>query len=225
MGLALVVAVGCAKNKDTESTAPALADAGDPRMDSNTYVSSEVEEETLEEAPPDDGFASESDCDCKVTSPEAAHELADEAVADRLNQKQTWTHSPVLPSTWPTTDKRVRIFFFPTAEDPKNMSQGVLFTAAWAVDISLEDGTTEVSEIKKKKQLGVIQHKRPSMLERNELALAERALVHTVMGGDATTGENSFWGYRKYFLEHPKMAKDLRRKSPDFVKWVENYKK
>lgn len=213
---------GCAK--PAETTAPTAGDSG-PTVDSNTYVSTDEEEQLEEEEAPDDGFAKAFDCECEVTTPEAAHELADTAVADRLNPKQTWTASPVFPASWPATERIVRVFFYPMAQDPGNMSQGVLLSAKYSVDISLEDGTTQVNEIKKSRKLGVVEDRRPSMLERNELGLAERALVHTVLGGDATTGENSFWGYKKFFLEHPKMAKDLKVKSPKFYRWVQGYKK
>jgi hypothetical protein len=222
--LVLAAALGCA-NKDTPSPEPPEDDARGPGVETNMFVSHEEEPEEVETPPlVDDGFASHYEGDFAVTSPEAVHEIADAAVAEQLNPKQTWKHSPVMPATWPTIDKKVRIYFYPMAADPRAMSRYHLFSAAWHVDVSMVDGTAEVVEIQKKKQLGVIKEQRPSMLERNELALAERALVHTVLGGDATTGENSFWGYLKYFREHPQFARDLKRKSPKFVTWVEHYK-
>jgi hypothetical protein len=218
--------LACASPKEPPAPPPTVADARGPGVESNTYLSTvEDGEPEAPEAKFDDGFASDFDCDCVVTSPEQAHEIAGSAVADRLNPKQTWKHSPVMPTTWPTVDRRVRIFFYPMIQNPAALDSPIMLTAAYHVDVSLEDGSTEVTELAKPRKLGEVVDRRASMLERNELALAERALVHTVLGGDATTGENSFWGYRKFFREHPKMARDLQAKSPQFVRWVEQYKK
>jgi hypothetical protein len=61
---------------------------------------------------------------------------------------------------------------------------------------------------------------RPSMLERSELAIAEQALVEAFLGGETPVGENNYWGYLKFFREHPHLARDIGKRTPSFVKWL-----
>ena len=152
------------------------------------------------------------------------HELADEAVADELNPRQQWRPSPVFPAKWPAADDRVLVFFYPMAVHPDSTSSYELFSAAYVVTVALGDGSTEVTTIPKKRRLGTIEITRPSLLERNEVAIAEQALVEAVLGRDTPVGENNFWGYLKFFHEHGKIARDLTKRSPKFVAWLNRTK-
>lgn len=158
--------------------------------------------------------------DCAVTTPEAAKRLAETAVAEHLDPLQTWTTSPVLPATWPTKARTVVYFFYPMAANPKSMTQFQLFSAAWRVEVSLQDGETVVAAIAKPRQIGTITQTRPSSLERRELEIAETALVQQLVGDQADVGESPYWGYLKYMHEHPQLGNDLQRRSPAFLGWV-----
>lgn len=158
--------------------------------------------------------------DFVVTTPEAAKQLAEAAVADRLDPRKTWTTSPLLPATWPVKDRAVVYFFYPMAANPRSMTHFQLFSAAWRVEVSLRDGAAAVTPIAKSRELGSITQTRPSSLERRELEVAEAALVQQLVGTEANEDESPYWGYLKYMHEHPQLAKDLQRRSPSFLAWV-----
>ena len=131
----------------------------------------------------------------------------------------------MLPAEWPPAGPRAMFLFYPMAQHPQALERHELYSAQWAVVVSLKDGTTEITPIPKSKRLGTIDETRPSMLERNELEMAEEALIVHLLGGDALSGENRFWGYLKYFHEHPELGRDITRRRPKFVKWLEGRRK
>ena len=221
----VILSLACAKQPDTAPTV-APAPEQDAGVAHDDFVSEydEDEEDETQEPVYDDDFAEAYEGEYDVTTPDAARELAEAAVADRLNPKQVWKTSPVLPATWPSKDKAVKFYFYPMAASPQSMQHFQLFTAAYRVRVSLADGATDVKPLKKTRKLGTYEDRRPSVLERNELALAERALVHTVLGGSAHSGENNFWGYLKFFHENPQFARDIRGRDPKFYKWLQAYK-
>jgi hypothetical protein len=155
-----------------------------------------------------------------VVTPEAAKELAQAAVADRLDPKKSWKPSPVLPAAWPSTAPEVVVFFYPMAAYQSSMTRYTLFTPAFRVTVSLVDGSTRVDPLAKPRALGAIEDTRPSSLERRELDLSESALVRRLVGVDDDSGENPFWGYLKFIHEHPKLGKDLEKRAPKFIGWV-----
>lgn len=155
-----------------------------------------------------------------VTTPEAAKQAAEAAVADRLDPLKSWTTSPLLPATWPVKDRSIVYYFYPMAANPKSLTHFQLFSAAWRVEVSLRDGATEVTAIDKPRQLGTIAQTRPSSLERRELEMAEAALVQQLVGSEVDEDESPYWGYLKYLHEHPQLAKDLQRRAPTFLAWV-----
>jgi hypothetical protein len=158
--------------------------------------------------------------DFAVKSAEAAKEIAEAAVADRLDKKKTWLLSPVLPTKWPSNERVVAVYFYPMAANPHSLSHFQLFSAAWRVDVSLVDGTTKVSPVAKSRLIGTVEDTRPSSLERRELDLAEASLVRRLLGADGTSGENAYWGYLKFIHEHPEIGRDMERRAGAFVKWV-----
>lgn len=155
-----------------------------------------------------------------VVTPEAAKELAQAAVADRLDPKKSWKLSPVLPTAWPSEAPAVLVLFYPMAAYQSSMTRYTLFTPAFRVTVSLVDGSTEVDALGKPRSLGTIEDSRPSSLERRELELSENALMRRLLGVDGDSGENPFWGYLKYIHEHPKLGKDLEKRSASFIGWV-----
>jgi hypothetical protein len=218
--LALTFAVlACSKNApDTAPPAEAAADRNPDFGEGDfEFVSTErnVEDERTNRG--DDGprYAE----DYAITSSQAAKALAEETVADRLNPRQTWEASPLLPVAWPEPGKRVRVYFYPLAANPQSLESFELFSAQYAVTISLQDGAAEVEEIATKR-LGTVKTERPSRLEREELELAEKALVHYLLSGNSDDGENAFWGYLKFMHEHPKLARDITGRAPKFVAWL-----
>jgi hypothetical protein len=206
-------------SRATPDTAPTAAPASEPAPEDGEFefVSTEHNDEDEGERTRDD--TPKYDKDYAITTAVAAKELADESVADRLNPRQTWEASPVLPTSWPEPGKTVVVYFYPLAANPSSLSHFQLFSAAWAVTISLEDGSAEVTELKTKK-LGTVQMARPSRLEREELELAEKALVHYLLSGDSDDGENAFWGYLKFVHEHPEIGRDLEKRAPKFMAWL-----
>lgn len=222
LGLSVFLAAACAKEQAAPAPTVVPDDVGEYEDAEGTFefVSTERNAETeQEEKREEESFEG----DPVVTSAPQAHEVADAAVADRLNPRQQWVSSPVMPVTWPGVDRHVNVYFFPMAANPNSLSNFQLFSPQYVVTVSLDDGTGEVKELDKRK-LGMIVDTRPSRLEREEREMAEAALVHYLLTGDPHEGENSFWGYLKFFHEHPKLGKDMKKRHPGFVKWLEKRK-
>src|SRR5829696_5402528 len=125
-----------------------------------------------------------------------------------------------MPTTWPTVERAVTVYFYPMAANPHSLEHYQLFSAAFRVDVSLVDGTTKVVPITKTRMIGTVKDERPTSLERREIDLAEASLVRRLLGADPSSGENAYWGYLKFIHEHPEIGKDLERRSGAFVKWV-----
>jgi hypothetical protein len=213
---------GCAAATEPAPAAPepATAEPEAPNVDRFEYIAGEDEVDEAPKATVREDDRPRIEGDFALTTAEAVHVLAEEAVTDRLNPKQQWQASPVLPSQWPSKSGRVNVYYYPMATHPDNASRYELFSAAWVVQISLVDGAANVTPIKGRRRLGTLESTRPSMLERSELAIAEQALVEATLGGTTPVGENNYWGYLKYFREHPQVARDLGKRSPAFVKWL-----
>lgn len=193
----------------------APSDAPPPEVE-HTFVSTS----NNEKAPTTKAASTTATTDFVVTTPEAAKRIAEAAIADRLDPLKTWVTSPLLPAAWPAKDRAVVYFFYPMAANPRSMTDFQLFSAAWRVEVSLRDGKVAVTPIAKSRELGTISQTRPSLLERNELEVAEAALVHQLVGTEANADDSPYWGYLKYMHEHPQLAKDLQRRSPSFLAWV-----
>ena len=215
------IALGCAKSTAAPVSEAPTDDRG-PGIDEIRYVSSERADT------PASGSGRVLDEDDRhdvagefaVRTPERALELAEAAVADELDPKHTWRASPTLPASWPSQDPKVLYLFYPMASNPQSMSHFQLFSAAYEVEVSLVDGSTEIRSIAKRRRLGVVEDRRPSLSERQELELAENTLVRLLLAGEASQGDNNFWGYLKYFHENPKLASDIKARSPRFVQWL-----
>jgi hypothetical protein len=220
LGPAVLVAAsmswGCAASPPPAAAPPPSHGAHEPEVE-HTFVSTSNNDgaRATRSARADGGGT-----DCTVTTPDAAKALAETAVAEYLDPQKTWTTSPVLPSTWPTTKRTVVYFFYPMAANPRSMTHFQLFSAAWRVEVSLHDGTTAVAPVAKSREIGTIAQTRASSLERRELEIAEAALVQQLVGTDVDEGESPYWGYLKYMHEHPQLGKDLQRRSPAFLGWV-----
>ncbi|MBC8067666.1 MAG: hypothetical protein IAG13_04970 [Deltaproteobacteria bacterium] len=158
--------------------------------------------------------------DFVVTTPEAAKELAERAIAEYLDPKKTWKTSPVLPAGWPAKERAVIVFFYPMSANPNSMTHYQLFTPSYYVKVSLADGTTAIEPIAKHRELGSIEDTRPSSLERRELDIAEASLVQQLTGTTIDDGDQPYWGYLKYIHEHPQLGRDLERRAPAFLGWV-----
>jgi hypothetical protein len=215
--------------RGTRAPASTGSDVEEDEGPSYTYVSTDANREAYEYREPVveiDPFHEDVGAGHAVTSPETAKELAEAAVTPFLNPRQSWRTSPLLPAVWPTEDeyKLIMVLYYPMADHPHSMSHYQLFSAAYRVTVSLVDGTTEVQPLKARR-LGTVKEKRASMLERSELEVAERSLVYMMLGGDPETGEDNFWGYLKYFHEHPKFARDIKRRAPKFVGWLHSRKR
>jgi hypothetical protein len=220
VGLLLVTACG----KDRAAAPPtveptAAAEDDDYGEGSFAFVSTERNVESDDDDAPA-AAANAYEGDPVVTTAARVHEIADAAVADRLNPRQQWESSPAMPAAWPKANRHVLVYFYPMAANPSSLAHFQLFSAAFAVDVSLDDGTGEVRELETRK-LGVVEDTRPSRLEREERELAEKALVHYLLSGESGEGENAFWGYLKFFHEHPKIGNDVKRRHPSFIKWLE----
>jgi hypothetical protein len=215
---------GCTSAAPTSPTSPpgasepAQPDA--PNVDRFEYVAGEEEVDDTPQGTVQEETRPRIEGDFALTTADAVHALAEEAVAERLNPKQQWEASPVLPRRWPSKGAHVGVYFYPMAVHPNSTSRYELFSAAWFVSVSLVDGAAEVSQVSGRRRLGTLEITRPSLLERSELAIAEQALVETVLGGDTPVGENNYWGYLKYFREHPQLARDIGKRAPAFVKWL-----
>jgi hypothetical protein len=216
----LSLMLGCA-NKDRAVQTEAPNDDRGPGIDEIHYVSSDHDD-----APAKGNVLDEDDApaeiagDFAVRSPARALELAEAAVSNELDPKLTWKASPALPTQWPSHDQKVLYLFYPMANNPASLSHYQLFSPAYEVEVSLVDGSTEIRSTGKRRRLGVIEERRPNLSERQELELAENTLVRLLLAGEASQGDNNFWGYLKYFHENPKFASDIKARSPRFVKWL-----
>lgn len=228
--LALTLAgIGCARgHADAPPVEQPSAEAEQgpgPEVLGHTFKSTEKNEEFEGQKFDDDPLVKTDYGDVAISTVEEAREYAEATIEPELNPRQTWKTSPILPVSWPVNgDKQVKFLFYPMAANPHSMSHYQLFSAAYAVTVSLQDGTAQIEKLKTRK-LGTVEDKRPSVLERNELELAERSLVHVLLGGEVEGGENSFWGYLKFFHEHPKFAADMKKQSPKFVAWLNSKRK
>lgn len=213
---ACLVLAACAKPEPTVTAPPAEPSGAMPVDEQHTFVSTS----NNEKGPAKREDAAATLGDYAVTTPEAAKQLAESAIAEYLDPKKTWKTSPVLPVSWPVKERAVMFFFYPMAANPRSMVHFQLFSAAFGVKVSLVDGTTSVQPLAKPKEIGTIEDSRPSSLERRELDIAEAALVQQLLGTDVDDDESPYWGYLKYMHEHPKLGKDLQRRSPAFLGWV-----
>ena len=223
--LLVALLLSCNRGEATTAPEPAPPPTGDgPDVGGFAFVSGEHEDRSYEDyVDKDEGHDDRVDTDAfKLTTVEQAREAAEAAVADQLNPKQQWKTSPVLPAEWPSKGPRAMFLFYPMALHPQTMERYELFSPQWAVVVSLDDGTSEITEIKGSKKLGTIEVTRVSGLERRELDMAEAALIVHLLGGEAISGENRFWGYLKYMHEHPKIGADIKKRRPGFVKWLKN---
>lgn len=220
VGSSLALLVGCAHRRDAAAPAPApAAEHEQATGDEFAFVSTQNNAAAEEEPPPEEG-ADAIAGDFKVKSPDLAKEIAEAAVAERLDKKKTWRTSPVLPTSWPASERAVAVYFYPMAANPHSLEHYQLFSAAYRVDVSLVDGTTKVLPIAKPRMIGTVTDTRPTSLERRELDIAEEALVRQLLGADVASGENSYWGYLKFMHEHPEIGRDIEKRAGSFVKWV-----
>ena len=220
-----VVLTSCTRPSDGSTEAPGPPAAADPQLDPsldpNTYVSTSLnEQETEDDAEPKAAPTVVGDSQFAVTTPDAAKQIAEDAIADQLDPRKSWSPSPVLPSTWPTKKPTVDVLFYPMAASQASMSEYQLFTPAFRVTVSLVDATTTIKTLGKRRKLGAITQSRPSSLERRELELAESSLIKQLIGLEIESAARPYWGYLKYIHEHPKLGRDLERRSPKFIGWV-----
>jgi hypothetical protein len=215
--LPLTLALACARKDAAPIEAPSQGDG--PGVEQNTFVSTS-HNETRREPKIVEAGEGEIEGDYAVKSAERAKEIAHAAVEDQLDPKKTWRLSPVFPTSWPSKEQSVAVYFYPMAANPRALQFYQLFSAAYRVDVSLVDGTTKVVAIPKPRMLGTIEETRPSSLERRELELAEASLVRQLLGADLRQGENTFWGYLKFVHEHPEIGKDVSRRQGAFMAWI-----
>ncbi len=217
--LALVLAA-CASRKDEPATTPppAQPERAPDFDEGHTFVSTAHNEQPRAQAQQSGGPS--TDAAYAVTTVEAAKQLAETAIADHLDPKKTWKTSPVLPAAWPAKERAVVFFFYPMAANPHNMTHYQLFTPSYRVKVSLADGATSIDELGKGRELGTFEDKRASSLERRELDIAESSLVQQLTGVAVDDADQPYWGYLKFIHEHPKLGKDLEKRSPAFLGWV-----
>jgi hypothetical protein len=186
-----------------------------------TYVS-EARDDEQDYTQPDDKAEKVDASGFAISTASDAKSAADEVAEEHLDMRHEWIQSPLFPAAWPEHGDRVVVLYYPVALNPTDMNHGELHSAAVRVVLSLRDGTSEV-ETMKKRRLGEIEHSRPSRLEREELELSETALVRLILKHeDEDHGENHFWGYLKYFHEHQKLGRDMKKQIPEFSAWVQH---
>lgn len=222
--LVLVSGPACARPASSPTQAPAASvvarEPETPREDTFSFVSTSNNDDAAKARVVESDGGDEVSGAFAVRTAAQAKQLAEGAVATQLDPKKVWRTSPVFPSSWPAKDRKVAVYFHGLAAHPHSMSQYVLYSAAFRVDVSLDDGSTTVVAIPKPRSLGTIEQTRPTSLETRELELAESSLVRQLLGGTATIGENTFWGYMKFVHEHPEIGRDLERRQAPFMKWV-----
>lgn len=214
----VLVLAACAAKPDTSVQPPAPAVAQERPEDGDTYVSTSHNEGAgaAKRLVPVTTAAGEF----IVTTPEAAKELAETAIAEYLDPKKTWKTSPVLPAGWPAKERAVIVFFYPMSANPDNLTHYQLFTPSYYVKVSLADGATAIEPIAKHRELGTFEDKRATSLERRELDLAEASLVQQLTGATVDDADQPYWGYLKFVHEHPQLGRDLERRAPAFLGWV-----
>jgi hypothetical protein len=219
--LVVVSLAACARDRETVAPEPEPANAPAPAPEEESrFVSTDHSH-----APPRGRVVTDDPpaplVGYEVTTAEAARERAEAAVQDRLDPSRSWRTSPVFPTAWPPREPVVMFFFYPMAASETEISRFTLYSAAFRVDVSLRDGSTNVRALGKPRRLANIEEKRAATLERGELEIAERTLLRRIAGVGAHEGENGYWGYLKYFHEHPQLARDLRARVPAFAAWLQ----
>jgi len=224
--IALALVLGCGREAPTTTPEPAppTETDGEPDVGGFAFESTHRNDEPSADGSRDPASpAAESDNPAfAITTVEAARELAESAAEEHLDPKKQWKTSPVLPAAWPSKGAEAMFLMYPMAIHPQSMDRYELYSAQWVVVVGLEHGTTEVTKIGRTRRLGTVQDGRPTSLERRELDMAEKALMVHLIGGASQSGENRFWGYLKYFHEHPKIGADIKKRRPRFVKWLKS---
>jgi hypothetical protein len=216
----------CVRERETVAPEPDPAEPRAPApVEENRFVSTDHRHASPGDTPPEGHVVTEDApaplVGYEVTTAEAARERAEAAVQDRLDPSRAWRTSPVFPTAWPPREPAVMFFFYPMAASETEISRFTLYSAAFRVDVSLKNGSTNVRALGKPRRLANIDEKRAATLERSELAIAERTLLRRVAGVGEHEGENAYWGYLKYFHEHPQLARDLRTRVPAFAAWLQ----
>ena len=222
---ALALVLACEREAPTTAPEPTPTTESDegPDVGSFAFESTHRNDETADSAHDDDPQAAQDGNPAfAITTVEAARELAETAAEEHLDPKKQWKTSPVLPAAWPSKGPQAMFLMYPMAIHPQSMDRYELYSAQWVVVVGLEHGTTEVTKIGRTRRLGTVQDGRPTSLERRELDMAEKALMVHLIGGASQSGENRFWGYLKYFHEHPKIGADIKKRRPRFVKWLKS---
>ncbi|MEM7155461.1 MAG: hypothetical protein AAF799_21605 [Myxococcota bacterium] len=218
-----------AGSEPTEAPAVAPAPASEPESDAgpdleqNTFVSTSFNEDDAKDEPTQDvPKAKGNDLSelATVTTAEDARQRAEAAIADQLDPNRSYKMSPILPAQWPIKDRAAVVFFYPMAPNPPSLTEFRVFSAAFRVTVMLEDGATEVKTISKRRKLGTIKETRVTSLERRELEMAEAAMIRQLLGFEIKAGAKPYWGYLKYVHEHPKVGRDLERRSSAFYGWL-----
>ena len=217
--LSSVAVTGCTKRATSpEATVAPAPVAEPPPFETYAWVSEDErggEDLDLE----GDEEEREQDAAFAVRSHEDARSIAEAAVEDRLDPGQSWETSPALPAQWPTADREVVYLFYPVI-DQGSLSKYQLHSAAYAVTVSLVDGSAEIAQLRSKK-LGSFTPYRQTFMERNELENAQTALFEHLMASEDESADSPFWGYLRFFEKNPLLARDIRAKSPAFVAWLD----
>lgn len=214
--LASVAVTGCTKQgASPEATVTPQLVAEPPPFETYTWVSEDERGDDLAE----DEIESEEDSAFAVRSHEDARSMAEAAVEDRLDPGRSWETSPALPAQWPAAGSEVVYLFYPVV-DQGSLSKYQLHSAAYAVTVSLVDGSAEVAQLRSKK-LGSFTPYRQTFMERNELENAQTALFEHLMASQDEGADSPFWGYLRFFEKNPLLARDIRAKNPEFVAWLD----
>lgn len=217
--LAALVLCGC--DKGAEQTAvpePAPAPITAAQPEPTPPPTDEVDDEDLDDGSneaDDEGESRDAGLD-----PVEAWNNAESAAAEALGA-QAFVLTPALPNAWPPEPGSVVYLAYPLDPMETGVNTYRLGRASLKVTLAVADGSTQSESLNPKgKALGRIELDR-GLTAGDPVRKAERALL-TIAAGDKTAEEVKFalYSYDKWLDDHALIGADVRKRQPEFSKFL-----
>lgn len=224
VGLALV---GCGKDKASVDPDLAMMDAT-PSAASSTPADVDQAAPPTETDPDDPASDEEAEPASAAEEPEPsgdplsgydALQLAEAAAAESISSP-SYVMTPAMPTAWPPSGAEVVFFVYPLNPTDSGVSKYKCGRASIAVHLDLGTRETKIEELPTGKPLGSLTLDR-GITPNDPIHAAQEALF-AIASGEATAEKKRYLltRYAPWLDAHPLLAKDLRKRSPDFIGFV-----
>ncbi len=218
---------GC--NQDKASVDPDLA-----AMEASPAGADDTQPIADEEAPPSEDAAEETSLseDEEAAAPRAAGDeavaalsgyealqLAEAAAAESISAP-SYVVTPAMPTAWPPDGAKVVFFVYPLDPTDSDVSKYKCGRASIAVHLDLATRETKVEELPGGKPLGTLTLDR-GITPNDPIHAAQEALF-AIASGEVAPEKKRYLlvRYAPWLDAHPLLAKDLRKRAPDFIGFV-----